>query len=301
MTDKPLPFDTIWLREGQGQPPSLKWSFHGDGAIVSMALARETSEVFLCDASSTLYRLTRAGKIAAVTHLQAPCRQLVWSDDGQWGYGVSADRSLVRLDRNLQIDWEYETSDDILSLAVTPFGHHVAIALTDATNIILNERKRKIARFETVRPLQFIQFCGTEPVLFGSAENGLLCCHNLTGAQLWQERVWSNVGSMSVTGSGDIVYLANFSHGVQAFDGDGVSLGAYVLEGTVDQVSTSFEPYRLIATTIEQFVYWLNSDGDLIWASGTPSGVVDTACDPLGEWVLLAFKSGDLVRLDWGV
>ncbi len=146
--------------------------------------------------------------------------------------------------------------------------------------MVLNERKRKIARFETVRPLHFIEFCGTEPVLFGSAENGLLCCHNLAGAQLWQERVWSNVGAMSVTGAGDIIYLANFSHGVQAFDGDGVSLGAYVLEGTVDKVSASYEPYRLIATTIEQYVYWLDSDGDLIWASSAPAGVVDLKCDP---------------------
>ncbi len=76
--------------------------------------------------------------------------------------------------------------------------------------MVLNERKRKIARFETVRPLHFIEFCGTEPVLFGSAENGLLCCHNLAGAQLWQERV---VGAMSVTGAGDIIYLATSATG----------------------------------------------------------------------------------------
>ena len=301
MSEKSPSFDTIWLREGQGLPPSVKWSFRGDGAIVSLAMSRESGDVFVCDASSTLYRLTRGGKIAAVTHPRVPFSQLVWSEDGQWGYGVADDRTLVRMDRNLQIDWEYETHDDILCLAAAPFGHHVAVSHADASNMILNERKRKIARFETVRPLRFVQFCGSEPVLFGSAENGLLCCHNLVGAQLWQERVWSNVGSMSVTGAGDIIYLANFSHGVQAFDGDGVSLGAYVLEGTVDRVAASYEPYRLIATTVEQFVYWLDSDGDLIWASGAPAAVVDTACDPLGEWALIAFQTGDVLRLDWGV
>lgn len=300
MNEQAPSFDKRWLREGQGRPPKLKWSFRGEGAIVSLDLARESTEVFACDESSTLYRLTRMGKIAAVTHPRAPIQQLSWSDDGLWGYGIDGDRNLIRFDRDLQIDWEYETHDDVLCISAAPFGNHVAVAHADGTNMILNERKRKIARFETVRPLQFIRFCGTEPVLFGSAENGLLCCHNLAGAQLWQERVWSNVGSMSVTGAGDIIYLANFGHGVQAFDGDGVSLGAYVLEGTVDKVSASYEPYRLIATTIEQFVYWLDTDGDLIWASGAPAGIVDLKCDPLGEWAVLGFETGDVMRLDWG-
>ena len=299
MSDHTPSFDTSWLREGQGRPPELRWAFQGDDAIVSLALSRESGDVFVCDAASNFYRLSRAGKIAAVTHPSTPLAQLAWSEDGQWGYGLISDKTVVRFDRNLQIDWEYESHDDILALAASPFGHHVLITHTDATNVVLNERKRKIARFETVRPLQFAKFCGTEPVLFGAAENGLLCCHNLVGAQLWQERVWSNVGSMSVTGAGDIIYLSNFSHGVQAFDGDGTSLGVYVLEGTVDRVSTSYEPYRLIATTIEQFVYWLDSDGDLIWSSGAPTSIVDIACDPLGDWALVALQSGELIKLEW--
>ncbi len=299
MSDHTPSFDTSWLREGQGRPPELKWAFYGDDAVVSMALSRESGDVFVCDASSTLYRLSRAGKIVAVTHPRSPLTQLAWSEDGQWGYGIDSDKTVVRFDRNLQVDWEFESHDDILCLATSPFGHHVIATHSDATNVVLNERKRKIARFETVRPLQYVKFCGAEPVLFGAAENGLLCCHNLVGAQLWQERVWSNVGSMSVTGAGDIIYLANFSHGVQAFDGDGRSLGAYVLEGTVDRISASYEPYRLIATTVEQFIYWLDSDGDLIWSSGTPTGVVDTACDPLGDWVLIALQSGEVIKLEW--
>lgn len=301
MSDESPPFDTVWLREGQGVPPNVKWSFRGDQGIVSISMARETGDVFLCDASSSLYRLNRFGKIAAITHPKSPFYQLAWSDDGQWGVGVGQDRTVTRFDRNLQIDWEYETHDDILALAISPFGNHILMTHADGTNTILNERKRKIARFETVRPLQYAQFCGTEPVLFGSAENGLLCCHNLVGAQLWQERVWSNVGSMSVTGAGDIIYLANFTHGVQAFDGDGTSLGAYVLEGTVDRVASSYEPYRMIATTVEQYVYWVDSDGALIWASNSPSPVVDIICDPLGEWVLLAFQSGHVLKLEWGM
>lgn len=301
MSDGSPDFDSAWLREGQGIPPAVKWAFRGDGALVSFCMARETSEIYVCDESATLYRLNRLGKIAAVTHLKEPVRKFVCSDDGNWSYGVSGDRQVLRFDRNLQIEWDYETTEDILSLSASPYGHHIIIAEADASNSILNERRRKIARFETIKPLHFVQLCGTDPVMIGAAENGLLCCHNLAGAQLWQERVWSNVGSMSVTGAGDIIYLANFGHGIQAFDGDGVSLGAYVLEGTVNRVASSYEPYRLIATTIEQFIYWLDSDGDMLWASGSPVPIVDVACDPLGEWALIGLQSGDLMRLEWGV
>ena len=77
--------------------------------------------------------------------------------------------------------------------------------------------------------------------------------------------------------------------------------GAYVLEGTVDRVAASYEPYRLICDDHRTMVYWLDSDGDIIWASGSPAPIVDMACDPLGEWVLVGLGSGDLLRLDWGV
>lgn len=301
MSDADSTYDSTWLQNGQGQPPTVQWAFRTDGTLASFCLARETGEVFLCDESAGIYRLNRRGKVAAVNQLRDSLRLFVCSDDGQWSYAVSGDRQVLRLDRNLQIDWDYETEEDILSLACSPFGHHLLITTASATNILLNERKRKIARFETIKPLHFSNLCGTEPVVIGAAENGLLCCHNLAGAQLWQERVWTNVGSMSVTGSGDIIYLANFGHGVNAYDGDGVSLGAYVLEGTVDRVASSYEPYRLVASTIEQYIYWLNSDGEMLWSSEAPCSIVDVACDPLGEWAIVGLQSGDLMRLGWGV
>ncbi len=93
MSEQSPSFDKRWLREGQGLPPTVKWSFRGDGAIVSLGMSRESCEVFVCDASSTLYRLTKLGKIAAVTHPRAPFLQMAWSDDGQWGYGVDGDRT----------------------------------------------------------------------------------------------------------------------------------------------------------------------------------------------------------------
>ena len=38
----------------------------------------------------------------------------------------------------------------------------------------------------------------------------------------------------------ETIYLAAYHHGVQTFDGDGESIGAYVEEGTVSRVSTSW-------------------------------------------------------------
>ena len=99
-----------WLREGQGIPPTVKWSFRGEEASSRWRLARETGEVFVCDESSTLYRLTARGKIAAVTAPQGTVPELrLRATTANWGYGVSGDRQVLRFDRNLQIEWEYET------------------------------------------------------------------------------------------------------------------------------------------------------------------------------------------------
>ena len=75
-----------------------------------------------------------------------------------------------------------------------------------------------------------------------AAEYGHLCCHQLTGEQIWAEKLWSNAGDMAVAGDGETILLAGFNHGIQLFDGQGTNRGAFVVEGTPNRVSMSFLP-----------------------------------------------------------
>ena len=292
--------DDFWLREGKGIAPKLTWSLSADGNLAAMALARETGELFIADESRAITRIDRAGKIVSMTRTRNTVHRMVWSDHGEFGLVVTSDNVIRRIDRNLKQVWDQEVPDTCLAVAITPYGNHMAVSLADAGVQIYNERQKRLAHFETVRPLSFLQFAAEHPVLFGTADHGILCCHNLAGAQLWQEKHFANVGNFVITGDGSVLYLASFAHGIQTYDGDGGDIGSYVLEGTINRVAATFEPQRIIAATIERYLYWLDSDGEMLWATGAPNDIHSLACDPLGEWVIVGFANGQVMRLDWG-
>ena len=287
-----------WLT-GRGVGPQLKWRFGTDGTLTALATSRESGDAFVADATGTLYRLDRQGRIAALTRMHDPLIELVWSDDGRWGAGLFGEDIVIRFDRNLKTIHKISLPDVGVALAISPFGNHLAVGLSGGVNLIFNERKRRIAKFETIRPLTFLQFCSTETVLIGAAEHGLLCAHNLQGAEIWQEKNWSNVGRLKITGDSDLIYLASFAHGIQTLDGDGASIGSYVVDGTANRLDVSFEPHRLIVSTIERSLFWLDADGELIWTTSVDDDIVDLACDPLGVGALIGFHEKGLVRLDW--
>ena len=291
--------DDVWLREGRGIAPKLKWRQACDGNLVGLALARETGETFVADSSGAITRIDRAGKILSMTRTRQPVQRMAWSDYGDAGVVVTNDNVIRRIDRSLKQVWEAEVPDACLAVAITPYGNQMAVSLADAGVQIYNERQKRLAHFETVRPLSFLQFGAAQPVLFGAADHGILCCHNLAGAQLWQEKHFANVGAFVITGDGDLLYLASFTHGIQTYDGDGGDDGSYVLEGTINRVAATFEQQRIIASTIERYLYWLDSDGEMLWATGAPSDIHSLACDPLGEWVIVGFANGQVLRLDW--
>lgn len=288
-----------WIA-GRGIGPQAKWTCGTDGPLVGLAYSRESGDAFAADQSGALSRLDHSGKIACMTRLHAPAVGLVWSDDGRFGAAITGEDAVTRFDRNLQVVQKLSLPDTCLAIAISPFGNHTAVAMANGMTLIYNERKRRIAQFETIRPLAFLQFCTTEAILFGAAEHGLLCCHNLSGAEIWQQKNWSNVGDLRISGDGDLVYLASFSHGVQTLDGDGATVGSYVLEGTVNHLDVSFEPQRLIISTVERSLYWLDADGEMLWATQVDDDIAKLICDPLGEWAVCGFANRGLVRLDWG-
>lgn len=288
-----------WVRQGRGIGPSVRWTFGVDAPLTGLRLARETGEILAADETGGLYRIDRKGDYSAVNRLRDPIREVSWSDDGQVAVALVGDSQLHLFDRSLKERWMLDLPEECYQIAIDPYGQYIAVSLADSGNLIFDAKKRRVAGFETIRPLKHIRFLTSEATLVGAAEHGLICCHSLDGEQLWQEKLWSNVGEMTATGDGNLIYLAGFTHGVQTFDGDGDPIGSYILEGTVNRLATSYDPNRLIATTVERHLYWLDADGELLWSAETPNDVVRLTCDPFGEWVVCGFADGHLVCLDW--
>lgn len=298
--NRPVPDPPDWLRGGRGISPDLTWTFTAEAPLTCLKLIPETGEVIGADEGGMLFRLDRRGGIAALTRLKHAVRVLDWSGNGKWGVAIVGEGTLHRFDRDFQSVWKIDLPEVGIAAAISPFGTHMVACMADAKNVIVGMHRRREAEFETMRPLSHVRLCLAEPVLIAAAEHGLLCCHSIAGQELWHEKLWSNVGGIDITGDASLIYLASYHHGIQTFDGDGGSVGSYIVEGTVNRVAVSYEPGRVLASTLERHLYWLDADGEMLWATTAPDDISLLQCDPFGEWCVCGFEQGRVMRLDWG-
>ena len=290
--------DPDWLRSGSGVSPRRRWSFTTDSPLVGIQLARETGEVLAADSTGGMYLLDRKGRVISVSRGFHDLVEIAWSDNGNGGAAVIGRSRLCRLTHRLEVQWSAELPDEILAIAVSPYGNHVAVSLANGATRVYDSLKRQVGEFDTVRPLSFLRFLASVPGLIGVAEHGLICNFQIDGEEKWSEKMWSNIGDIGVTGDGRRVYLAAYNHGIQMIDGSGANRGSYMVEGTPNHVSTSFVPQRLVVGTLERHLYWLDSDGEILWAASPPDDIRKVLCDPSGGGMICGLASGQIIGLE---
>ena len=292
--------EPLWLRDGQGNPPTMRWAFALEGPLVAMDMGRESGEVLAADDCGGLYRLGRRGELLKSSNGLRGVRAVAWSDANAVGAVIIGDRKVLRLNGKLEADWSVGLPEAALGVALAPYGRQTAISLANGGNLVLGEQSEQLSVFETARPLKWIQFLANKPVLIGAAEYGQVCAHRISGERLWSEKCFASLGEMCAAANGEMILVAGFNQGIQSFDGDdGSTRDSYLTEGTVSRVSCSFDADRIAAATLEQHLYWLNSSGRLLWSTEVDEEIVRVICDPLGEWLLVGLRSGHILRLDW--
>jgi len=288
-----------WLYSGRGAAPALRWSFTADAPLADLRLARETGEILAADISGSLYLLDRRGRVVSLIRTRHAIQRVAWADTGVAGTAAFDDRTLIWFDRKLQFDWTRELPDDVQAIAMDPYGTHVAVSMADSSTVVFTSENRKVSRFETVRPLRYLQLVANQTHLFGAAEHGLVGRYTIKGETVWSEKLWSNVGDLTATGDGRTMFLAGFAHGVQPYDGEeGTSQGAYLTEGSVSLVACGYGKKQIVAATLERHLFALNEAGDLIWNLTLPEDLTRILMSPLGDWIVLGFTSGRIMRLD---
>jgi hypothetical protein len=287
-----------WLYSGRGSKPTLRWSFFTDAPLVDVQLARESGDVVACDESGGLYLLDNRGNVRALIRTSRELRRLAWADTGSLGAALIDDKSVGCFDRRLQFRWIRELENETVSLALAPYGTHVAVSLVDSDNVVYDTESRRVSRFASLRPLKFLQFLHTVPELVVAAEHACFARYELKGEPVWMEKLFSNVGDLAVTGDGRYIFLAGFAYGVQVFDADGEAIGSFVLDGAAKLVSTTFSRKWIVVFTLERQLICLDAEGRERWLLELPEELSAIRCSPLGDWIICGFTSGRIIRLD---
>ena len=288
-----------WLSEGIGPAPRLQFRCRLDGGLAGMDCAREEGSLFAADNSGGVYRYDRRGSLTAVTRGQDGVRALSVSDDGSAVVCLIGPSRLAMLTGELQSRWQLDFHEQCLAAAVAAYGNYVVIAFANAENLVVDCNRQQISQFTSIRPLGHISFVVESPDIVGAAEHALLCRYSLKGKPEWDSSLGSNVGSLAVTADGRRIFLAGYNQGIQTYNGEGTAKKSFVVDGTVKCLAASASGKRIIAATVEGHLYWLDSDGEIVWTTGNVPDVVKVCCDPLGDWFVVGMQDGTVARCGW--
>ncbi len=192
-------------------------------------------------------------------------------------------------------------------VTIDPHGRYLAVGTRQNAIHFLSRHGRAAGRLDTMEPLSHLCFVPGQTLLIGAAAFGMLLgvevepsrSQGRLGAEIvWQDRLMSNVGRLTVDGGGTMVLASCFTLGIQRFDLTGRNEGSYHLGGTISHAVPDFPGRSIAAATLEGELILMNSAGNVRWRTRLPRPVIALEIDPLGRYLIYGHATGEIVRLD---
>jgi hypothetical protein len=289
--------------------PVTGWTVVTEAPLKGLSLAREAGRILAWDEGNQLYLLSAQGESLSFSRVQYRIAAGAISDEGSLIalLGDGEDASLLMLDADFDLKVERPAPTESSFLTIDPHGRYVAVGSRLGAVNFLNRYGRPAGRLETIQPIAHLCFLPDRPLLIGAAAFGMLVgveimvgrgSGRLEPEILWQDRLMSNVGRLTVSGDGGMILASCFTHGIQRFDLRGRNEGSYHLGGTVSHAVPDFPGRSIAAATLEGELAIMNSAGNVRWRTRLPRPAIALEMDPLGRYVIHGHATGEIVRLD---
>jgi hypothetical protein len=274
------------------------WSVSLEAQVTGLALAREAQSILAWDANHWLTLFNHRGERQAqlrLAGLAAACA----ADDGSAFAAVGQRGEAWWLAPDLAARWQRPVRKPAVACCLDPHGQYLAVA--DAQGVHLFDRHgRPLWTTPTPRPLHHLCFVPEQPRLLGCADVGLVLALDLDGQVAWRDGLATQVGSLTVTDSGDRLVLACFSEGLRLYNAKGEKQGPQPLPEPCRLAKVSYDGRRTLAIGLGQKVMLLDRDGGLLDMATADEMVTAAALDPLGDRVTLALADGRLLQAGLG-
>ena len=302
------------MPETTGRPstriePTTTWTVVTDSPLKGLSFAREAGRVLGWDEGNQLYLLNLRGETLSTTRVPDRILAGAISDEGSViALLVEAeDAGLMILSADFDIRSERPAPSEASFLTIDPHGRYLVVGTRYNAMHVINRFGRPAGRLETTEPLSHLCFVPGRPLMVGAAAFGMLVGIALEPGRtrgsidpeiVWQDRLMSNVGRLTLDGEGSMILASCFTLGVQRFDLRGRNEGSYHLGGTVSHAVPDFPGRTIAAATLEGDVVLMNSAGNVRWHTRLPRPVIALEIDPLGRYVIYGHATGEIVRLD---
>jgi hypothetical protein len=286
--------------------PSPAWTVVTDAPLKGMALAREAGSVFAWDEADQLYRIDAQGQFQSVARAPGKIQAGAVSDDGSLVALLGEGSRLWLLDGDFELTHERAAIPDPLAIAVDPHGRYAAVSSKMNAVQFYSRHARLAGKFETRQPLASMVFVPDRLFMVATGAYGSIvgiammarANGSLEGAIVWNEALMSSVGRLALTGDGQMILIACFTHGVQRYDIEGKSEGAYHLGGSAGHAVPDFAGRSIAVSTTEGELAILSGAGNVKWRTTLNRPAIALETDALGRYVVYGQATGEVVRLD---
>ena len=293
--------------------PSTTWAVVTDSPLKGLSFAREAGAILAWDEGNQLYLLNTRGESLSTSRVPNRILTGAISDEGTLiALLVEAEGlGLLILSADFDILSERPAPSEASFVTIDPHGRWLAVGSTAGARCsFINRHGRPAGRLETIQPLVASVLPAGRPLLIGAAAFGMLVGVEVMEGRagrkggssrriLWQDRLMSNVGRLTVEGDGGMILASCFTHGNSAFRSQGAKRRVRTIwAGPFRTRSPTFPGRSIAAATLEGELVLMNSAGNVRWRTRLQQPVIALDIDPLGRYLIFGHATGEIIRLD---
>ncbi len=289
--------------------PVTAWTVVADSPLKGLSMAREAGTILAWDEGNQLYLYNVHGEPLSYSRVPNRIQAGAISDDGSLIALLvdGDDAGLMLLNADFDVQVVRPAPSEPSFVTIDPHGRYIAIGTRQDTTFLISRYGRAAGRLETRGPLSHLCFVPDRPLMIGAAAFGMLTGIALepSGSQggleaeiIWNDRLMSNVGRLTVSGDGGMILASCYTLGIQRYDLRGRNEGSYHPGGTVSHAIPDFPGRTIVAATLEGDLAVMNSAGNVRWRTSLPRPVIALEIDPLGRFLIYGHATGEILRLD---
>jgi hypothetical protein len=261
-------------------------------------LAREAGLLLAWDAAQRVYLWDVAGNPQGKTSVHFPLADAAISDDGSRVVLAGASGQLWWLNRELRLVIDLRLDSEPAAVALEPLGLYTAVSSRDRRTRLLSRTGREVVAFETPRPLAYLLFLHTRPLLVGAADFGFVGVFDTAGRCVWRQAPVTHVGSLCAGGMGETIFLASFFSGIERFDAAGRPLAAIPTSQPCCLARSNYAGERILMASDGASLALLKSDGEVISNVALPANATALVLGALGDWGAYGLADGTVTSLE---
>jgi hypothetical protein len=263
-----------------------------------LAPAREKNTLLAWDEKDCLYLLNRDGVRQAQVRTPGALVSACCADDGSAYVAVGNKGEIWWLAPDLTVRWERVLAHRAVAAALDPFGQYLAVTDVHSRLYYFDRHARPLGKVQTPRPLHHLAFVPAAPFLVGSADFGLAACYDLAGTCSWRDGLVAHIGSLAVSGDGELIVLACFTEGLQCYNLNGKNQGRLHLAGPCRLAALSFDGRLILAADLSNHLFLLDRKGRVLGDHLLDKPAVAVVLDALANHAVAALSDGRVVGFD---